>query len=58
VIGDRPLDDALVEFEVRVNSSLVRIEIEDGGAEWNFLGWNYDGCGEEELSLTLVRDLQ
>jgi hypothetical protein len=30
LVGDRPLDDALAEFGVMVDSDLFRIDIEDG----------------------------
>jgi hypothetical protein len=53
VIGDRPLEDALEEFGVSVNTSLFGINLEEGGSESNFPGWAYDS-GDEQLQLSLV----
>jgi hypothetical protein len=55
VLGDRSLDDALKEFEVRASSSLFRIDVEDGGVQLEFAGWISIPDGEEDVYLTLVR---
>jgi hypothetical protein len=61
VCDDRLLHDALDGFGVSASSSLFRIEVEDGGVELKFPGWTYvygRGNGEEDLELSLVRDIQ
>jgi hypothetical protein len=58
IVADRSLDDALNEIGVNVSSTLLRIEVEDGGVELNLPGWVSLGCGEEDLQLTLVRDFE
>jgi hypothetical protein len=58
IIGDRSLDDALNGFGVNVSSTLLRIEVEVGGKELNLSGWVSLDCGEDDLQLTLVRDLK
>jgi hypothetical protein len=54
IVGDRSLDDALYEFGVSESSSLLRIEVEDGGIELEFAGWNSASVGEGHLHLTLA----
>jgi hypothetical protein len=58
VVGDRSLDEALDDFGVSANSSLFRIEVEDGGAEFEFPGWVSVPGGSEVLEVWLVRDFQ
>jgi hypothetical protein len=58
IVGDRSLDEVLNELGVNVSSTLLRIEVEDGGVELNLAGWDSLDCGEEDLQLTLVRDFE
>jgi hypothetical protein len=58
IVGDRSLDDALYEFGVSESSSLLRIEVEDGGVELEFAGWSSVSGGDDgDFHLTLVRYL-
>jgi hypothetical protein len=60
IVGDRSLDDALYELGVSESSSLLRIEVEDGGIELEleFAGWSsVSGGDDEDFHLTLVRYL-
>jgi hypothetical protein len=58
LLGDRRLDDALDEFGVSVNSSLFRIDVEDGRLGLEFPGRSSVGGGEGSLELSLVRDFE
>jgi hypothetical protein len=58
IVGDRSLDDALFEFGMSESSSLLRIEVEDGGIELEleFAGWSSVSGGDDgDFPLTLVR---
>jgi hypothetical protein len=54
--GDGSLDDALEGIGVTTSSSLLRIDVEDGGVEFEFGGWVSIRNGDGDVSLTLVRD--
>jgi hypothetical protein len=60
VVGRRSLDDALDELGVSGNSSLFKIEIDDGGVDLKFAGWSGKTVrdGDGDLHIALVRDFQ
>jgi hypothetical protein len=60
IIGDRSLDDAAKEIGISGSSALFRIEVEDGGAEFNLGGCvSVHGDGDHpDLQLTLMRDFE
>jgi hypothetical protein len=57
IVGDRSLYDALHELGVSGDSTLFRIEVEEGGAKLEFLGWVSVSIPAEkgELHSALVR---
>jgi hypothetical protein len=58
VIGDRSLDDALGQCGVSADSSLFRIEVDDGGVELQIPGWVSAQDDDDDSLWMLVRDLQ
>jgi hypothetical protein len=58
VISDHSLDDAWDRFGFRVTSSPFRVEVDHGGVELKFPGQVSVSGGDEDLHLTLIRDIQ
>jgi hypothetical protein len=60
VVGDRSLDDALSEFGVGTNSSLLMIEVEAVGMELKlkFPGWVSASDADGTLQFSLVGDVE
>jgi hypothetical protein len=58
VVGNRSLDDAREEFGEDRSATLLRIEVEDGGAGLQFSGWVSVPDDDGGSHSMLVRDLQ